>query len=61
MKDIIKKSDGTKTVFFLSTGDEDWKWKGAKIKIVTSATNKKVKPEQVFTKHKLQLDPILKR
>lgn len=60
LKDIIKKSDANKTVFFLSTGEPDWKWKGAKVKMVTSATNRKVKPEVVFAKLKQQLDPILK-
>jgi len=59
LKDVIKHGDHKKTVFFLSTGDPDWKWDRKDIKLVTSATTKKVQPMQVFLKLKKHLDPIL--
>jgi hypothetical protein len=59
LKDVIKHGDPKKTVFFLSTGDPDWKWEGQDIKLVTSATTRKVQPKQVFLKLKKHLDPIL--
>jgi len=55
LKDIIKNCPPDKAVYFLSTGDPDWKWDRRDIKLVTSATTKKVKAQDVFDKLKAQL------
>ncbi|MDD4309949.1 MAG: hypothetical protein PHO32_06175 [Candidatus Cloacimonetes bacterium] len=58
LKNIARKADKQKTIFFVSAGDPDWKWKREDLKLVTSATAK-VNPDEVYARIKTRLDEVL--
>lgn len=60
LKDIAKRADNSKTVYFISVGDAKWKWKRSDLKHVSSATDK-ANPDKAYAQIKALLDPVLNR
>lgn len=58
LKKIARKADNKKTIYFVSAGDPDWRWKREDLKLVTSATAK-AKPDDVYARIKTMLDEVL--
>jgi hypothetical protein len=58
LKDISRKADKARTVYFISAGDAKWKWKGSDLKLVTAATQK-AKAADTYQELKALLQPIL--
>lgn len=57
-KEITENADKQKSLFFLSTGDPDWVWRGAGDKLITSATDK-VSPQKVLSRLRKLIDTAL--
>ena len=50
--------DQSKIVYFVSSGDGKWRWKGRDIRIVTGASSK-ARPEDSYIRLNEELDSIL--
>jgi hypothetical protein len=58
LKRFTKLPDQSKIVYFVSSGDPDWKWKRNDIRIITGAT--KTNPAaKTYSELKIHLDAIL--
>ncbi|MDD4223228.1 MAG: hypothetical protein PHD87_01425 [Candidatus Cloacimonetes bacterium] len=58
LKQFAELPDQSRIVYFVSSGDGKWRWKGRDIRIVTGATTK-VRPADSYLRLKEQLDSIL--
>jgi hypothetical protein len=58
LKDITRKADKARTVYFVSAGDAKWKWKGSDLKLVTAATQE-AKAADTYQELKALLQPVL--
>ena len=58
LKQFTELPDQSKIVYFVSSGDGKWRWKGKDIRIVTGASSK-ARPEDSYIRLKEELDSIL--
>ncbi len=58
LKQFAKLPDQSKTVYFISAGDAQWKWKREGLKVVTAATPK-AKTADKYPELKAALDSVL--